>query len=62
LNCHRCSSDDLVFVESKLDDSVVGGKVHIYRCNDCGAMNEDLPSEVADARCDRQMTNEAESR
>jgi len=60
VNCSACNSTELEFVESHLDDSVVGGIVRKYICLDCGKLNEDVPVEVHDAASDKKMTNESD--
>lgn len=51
--CSNCGSIETEFEESKTDKSVVGGKVHIWRCLDCGQVTEDVPCSVYD-----EMINE----
>jgi len=60
ISCHVCNSEDLEFIESHTDKSVVGGIVRIYRCADCNAKVEDVPPEVYDEQRDREMCEGAD--
>jgi len=43
-----CGSENLTFRESRLDNSLDGGKAHVWTCDDCGAEVVDLPCEAYD--------------
>ena len=42
------------------DDSVVGGWVTLWVCDDCGEHGETVPHEVVDERRDMEMTERHE--